>query len=102
MTPVVMTPSAIGSLDEVTAFLARHNPSAAFRFLTAVEVLLERLSAKPDLGMHVRVEHPRLTGVRWSRIPGFRNYLLIYSGDAVRIDVLLIVHRSRNWIVLLS
>jgi plasmid stabilization system protein ParE len=102
MSPVILTLEAIDSLDEVTTFPARRNQPTAFRFLTAVEVLLERLGANPDLGMHIRVEHPRLSAIRWTRLPGFRKYLAIYSWDGLRVVVLLIVHRSRNWIALLS
>lgn len=71
MTPVILTPGAVTSLDEVTSYLARKNQPTAYRFLTAVEVLLERLGANPSLGMHVRVEHPRLSAIAGR---GFRDF----------------------------
>lgn len=48
------------------------------------------------------MSNPRLIGVRFRRIGGFPNHLLFYRATEDTVDVMSVVHASRDWAKLLE
>jgi toxin ParE1/3/4 len=57
--------------------IARDNPDAAERFITAAEQTCDLLCRQPGLGHSEKFR--KLIGVRSFRVSGFDNYLIFYS-----------------------
>jgi len=93
---LVIHPRADLDQVECFAFLARHNPAAARRFLDAIEQVLLKIKAEPERGH--RYLHTKREGEDWRymRIPGFKKYLVFYRISDPEIEVVRIVHGSRD------
>ncbi|HEX9867839.1 MAG TPA: type II toxin-antitoxin system RelE/ParE family toxin [Candidatus Tectomicrobia bacterium] len=83
-------------LTEHVTYLARDRPSAALRFIDAVERAFERLAAMPEIGPVHQFRNPRLRGIRMWPVPDFRNYLIFYRIAADEIQILRVLHAARD------
>lgn len=77
-------------------YLLGHSEDAARRFVDAVQTTLKELAAMPGAGSLKSFPDPALAGVRSWRVRGFPNYLIYYLAVAEGIDVLAIMHGSRD------
>lgn len=93
---IVIRPDARAEIDDHAEYLARRNPSAAQRFLVAVEQTLENLLVMPGMGTAWPSEKPRLKKVRRRPVHGFRNYLVFYRPAHGAIEVLHLFHGAQN------
>lgn len=84
-------------LATISSHIAQSSPTAAHRFLAAVESSLNQLSLMPDLAGRIDLEHvnPRLRA--W-QVPGFDSYIIFYVPlrDGTGIDVHRVLHGARN------
>ena len=83
-------------LTEHVAYLARERPSAALRFIDAVERAFARLAAMPEIGPVRQFNNHRLLGIRMWPVPGFRNYLIFYRIATDDIQILPVLHAARD------
>lgn len=83
-------------LDEIAAYLQTANPHVAIRFLEAADRTFARLAAMPGLGSSIESDRPALTGTRLWPVRGFKNHLILYRTRADGIEVIRIVHGSRD------
>jgi toxin ParE1/3/4 len=98
----VVRPKADQDLDEQAFYLARKaNPEVGHRFLVAAHETFALLASKPGIGWHSRLKHPRLTSMRAFRISGFEKMLVLYIPLPEGIDILRVIHGSRNIVALL-
>jgi toxin ParE1/3/4 len=94
--PLVIHPRADLDNLECFAYLARHNPAAARRFLDAVEDALVKINAKPEDGHRYLNAKRADEDWRYRRVPGFRKYRIFYRLTATETEVVRIVHGARD------
>ena len=68
----------------------------ALRFLDAVEGTFELLTSQPHMGALTKQDHPALAGSRFVPIKGFEKILAFYRVQAGCIDVIRVIHSSRD------
>jgi toxin ParE1/3/4 len=69
---------------------------AARRFLASAEATMGRLASLPRSGALFEPGEPRFAGLRYLPVSRFRNYLIFYRPAADGIEVLRVLHGSRD------
>jgi toxin ParE1/3/4 len=82
----------LGQVD----FISRDNPEAAERFIDAVEAAFELLADNPLLGTMCAFEHPSAQGLRHWSVTGFKQYVVFYRPLPNGIEVVRLLHASRD------
>lgn len=82
-------------LDQVD-YIGDNNPSAALRFIDAVESAFDRLSKMPEIGSVREFASSRLDGIRMWPLPDFPKYLIFYQVTEDSIRILRILHSARD------
>ena len=97
MTPrVVVDPAADRDLDDSRDYIAQDNPEVALRFLSAAGQAFEELARMPRMGAPKEFRNPQLAGVRQWRIHGFERHLIFYREIKDGIEVIRVLHSSRD------
>jgi len=73
--------------------IAKDNPEAAERFVTAAEASFELLRQHPRIG---RLRSFSVPGVRSWGIPDFQNYLVFYVPTSTEVQILAVLHGARH------
>ena len=94
--PLVIHPRADLDQLECFSFLAGHSPDAARRFLDALESVLPAIAAAPEAGHRYLNAKREDEDWRYVRVPGFKKYLVFYRLTASQVEVVRIVHGSRD------
>ena len=81
--------TALANLDAEAEFIARENPAAARRVVTAINRAVEKLRRYPALG-----RPGRITGTRELVVPG-TPYILPYRVRNDAVEVLRVFHAAR-------
>ncbi len=90
-------PSADRDLDDQAAYLATHaSLETALRFYDAASSTFGKLSSTPNIGERWSSTNPRLAGLRVWRIEGFEKHLIFYRPQPDGIDVVRVIHESRD------
>jgi toxin ParE1/3/4 len=90
-------PEADSDLDDYADYLVREaNLEVALRFLAAGRETFALLAAHPNLGWPSRLNYPTLKEVRVFRIAGFEKMLILYRPLPDGVEILRVVHGSRN------
>ena len=92
----VILPEASRDLDAQFDYLADVNMELVRRFLSAVRLSVQRLAEQPDLGAPRGFAHESLREVRAWMVRGFPNHLVYYRPIAIGIEVIRILHGSRD------
>ena len=93
----VIRPKADQELGDQAAFYAaKGSPSLGHRFLLAAHKTFTLLATQPEIGWHPKFRHSTLAAARVFRIRGFEKVLVIYRPIKNGIDILRVVHASRN------
>ena len=69
----------------------------ADRFLASAEKSFDLLLTHPHIGMALALRDPALSGMRKWGVEGFENYLIFYMPRSSRIEIVRVLHRSRDW-----
>lgn len=85
------TKKAGRNLDEVEAYIARDDPSAATGVVLKIIDAVEMLSEHPALGKAGRVE-----GTRELIVPGLP-YIIPYRVKSNSVEILRVLHGARKW-----
>src|SRR3954471_12886270 len=93
---VILRRAVPDDLAAILDYLGARSPAAADRFADAVQLALDKLTAFPAAGSLKQFRDARLHGVRTWRVPGFKKYLIIYRPMNEGIEVLAVLHGSRN------
>lgn len=92
-----LTPDAERDLDEGAAYLALHaGLDIALRFSEKTEQAFSILAANPHIGWKPRFRHHELGRVRVWHVPQFERWLVFYSPTNDGIEVLRVLHGSRD------
>ena len=91
-------PQAVQDLVDIAAYLAEEsgNDELGWRFLDAAEEALRHLVEMSGLGVARQHVDPDLAGVRMWRVAGFPNQLIFYRELESGIDVIRVLHGSRD------
>jgi toxin ParE1/3/4 len=94
VTPLRVRPQADRDLDAAVAFLLEESaPDAALQLLDEFEAALSRIAGRPGIGSP-RYAH-LLQGLRFWRLRR-HPYLVFYIDQSAYIDVLRVLHASRD------
>jgi toxin ParE1/3/4 len=96
MTEINKRPIVIQDLIEQATYIAKDNLEASDRFLMAAEETFSILGRMPAIGRLSGFVHPSLVDVRQYPIKGFKDYLVFYRVNDSRVEVLRVLHGSRD------
>lgn len=91
MIPFVVTPAAEEDIQQIDNQLVLESPDAAERVSRAIEDAMTTLAERPMLG-HTRADLTSRPFRFWS----VYSYLVIYRADTVPIQIIRIIHGSRD------
>ena len=93
----VIKPRADRDLDEYADYLAnKANLDVAQRFLSSAQETFGLLATHPNMGWHSRLRNAALKSLRVFRVNGFEHMLILYRPLPSAVDILRVVHGSRN------
>ncbi len=96
MATIVERPIARAELEDIAVLIGKHRPFAAKRFLAAAKKTYELLAVMPDMGTVWAAENPGFVGVRFFAIPRYPNYVIFYRPLPDGVEILHILHGSRD------
>jgi toxin ParE1/3/4 len=96
MSRLFFSPSAREDLDDIFDYIVKDNPTAAVRFVGKLKETLRRIAGFPSLGI-----------IRDDLAPGVRcfpvgNYLIFYRSRDVGVEVISVLHGSRDYLRLVD
>ena len=90
-------PKADHDLDDYADYLGREaSLEVALRFLAAGHETFALLASQPNIGWPAHLQHPALKTLRVFRVTGFERMLILYRPLPNGVDILRVVHGSRN------
>lgn len=93
----LIRPRADRDLDQQAYYYAKvASPELGHRFLLATHDTFALLATQPNMGWHPRLRHPGLESMRVFRVTGFEKMLVLYLPLLDGVEILRVVHRSRN------
>jgi toxin ParE1/3/4 len=93
---IVRRPAARRDVLKAASHIAKDNVEAALRFADAVRETEELLSEMPGIGVAHDFERPELAGMRSHGVKDFRRYLIFYIPSDGGIEIVRILHGSRD------
>jgi toxin ParE1/3/4 len=91
-----VSPRALQDVADLAVYLGRTNATAASNFLDAFDRLCDVISQSPEIGSPVRFANSRLDGLRVLRLSAFPNHLVFYLPGGESIQVVRVLHGSRD------
>jgi len=99
----LVRPKADADLDHQALYLAENaGPEIGHHFLLAAHETFTLLASQPAMGWHPRLKHPDLASLRTFRISGFERMIVLYRPISDGVEILRVIHGSRNVMKLLS
>ena len=89
-------PQVIRDLIDIATYIAENNIDSSDEFLNAAEETFKQLGQMPLVGKQCQFSDPRLQNVRSLGVKGFRKYLIFYQTTARGVEIMRIIHGSRN------
>lgn len=98
MSEVTKQPQASEDLIEIATYLYTVNPlsDASERFLSATERAFTQLAQMPGMGVAYASPFGVAAGLRRWPVPGFRNYLIFYRPTETGVNIVRVLHGSRD------
>jgi toxin ParE1/3/4 len=93
----VVRPKADQDLEDQAYYYATAaSPEIGHRFLVAAHDTFALLATQPNMGWHARLRHTDLEGLRLFPVTDFERILLLYLPLLDGVEILRVVHGSRN------
>lgn len=89
-------PQAERDIEECFVYIAEDNLDAGVVFLVAVEDSLEQLARFPLLGKTRLFQNKQFQNIRMWKVKGYENYLVFYMVSEDAIEVIRVLHSSRD------
>lgn len=90
-------PRADRDLEEQAVYYATEgSPELGHRFLVAAHETFALLATQPEIGWHRPLKHPALESLRVFRVSGFERIIILYRPVPGGVDILRVVHGSRD------
>ncbi len=70
-------------------------------FFLAAHETFRLLATQPEMGWHARLKNPLLASMRVFRVSGFEEILVLYRPSPDGVEILRVIHGSRNIMELL-
>lgn len=83
-------------LDEHAFHISKDNLDAALRLYDAAEETYRMLSEQPKMGEPYPSQNILLSNIRFFPIKGFKKYLVFYRPKGKEIEIIRVLHGSRN------
>lgn len=83
-------------LVEIVAYLAERSEAAARRFRTEAEATFTRLAGMPGMGTQYEPDEPAYAELRYFPVSKFPRYLVFYRSLPDGIEVVRVLHGSRD------
>ncbi|MGH8498143.1 MAG: type II toxin-antitoxin system RelE/ParE family toxin [Methylococcales bacterium] len=96
MKPIRVRPRANTEIDTSADYIAYDSPDAAMRFLDAVRKSFDLIGEQPGIGTQHYAHLPGLKGLRMLTVSDFEKHLVFYIERSDYIDVLRVLHGSRD------
>lgn len=93
---VIISPEAHQDTREQAGHIGDDNPDAAMRFTYAVKEAYDLLAKHPEIAVVRDFGRPELAGLRMWPIPGFEKHLIFYRAIDHGIEVIRVLHGSRD------
>lgn len=93
---IVILPKASLDIDEQFAYIARNNFDAAVRFFDGARQTFAQIARTPGMGSRCELKNRRLVGMRKFSVKGFENYLIFYFEREGEIEIVRVLHGSRD------
>ncbi len=89
-------PQAERDIEECFVFIAEDNLDTGVYFLAAVEDSLEQTAKYPLIGKQRNFADKQFQNVRMWRVKGFESYLIFYAVTENQIEMIRLLHSSRD------
>jgi toxin ParE1/3/4 len=96
MSRVWLRSSARRDIHKHADYIGERRQSAGRRFYSAAQRTIKKLAENPGIGGSCEWENPALAGIRVWSIKGFKYYLIFYLPLADGVDVIRVLHGSRD------
>jgi toxin ParE1/3/4 len=96
MKPVRVRPRADTEIDALADYIANDSLGAAMRFLDAMQKTFDQVADQPGIGSPRYAHLPMLEGLRVWPVSEFENHLIFYIERPSYVDVLRVLHASRD------
>jgi toxin ParE1/3/4 len=94
--PVRLRSAAESDVAAHARYLQDKSVDAAIRFLDAFDVAVSFIGRSPGIGGKCRFQNRLFDGVRVWPIPGFKNHLIFYRILSGEIEIVRVIHGSRD------
>ena len=93
----VVRPRADRDLEEQAYYYATEgSPAVGHRFLVAAHETFTLLAMRPEIGWQRPLKHAALESLRVFRVSGFERIVILYRPLPNGVEILRVVHGSRN------
>jgi toxin ParE1/3/4 len=89
-------PAAQIDLEDVVRYISIDDADAAARFRFAFDSTARQLLESPHLGNRDEFDTDRLAGILHWRVQDFERYLIFYRSVPTGIDIVRVLHSSRD------
>jgi toxin ParE1/3/4 len=89
-------PQAERDIEECFVFIAEDNLDTGVYFLAAIEDSLEQIAKFPLIGKQRGFADKQFQNVRMWRVKGFESYLIFYAVTENQIEMIRLLHSSRD------
>jgi plasmid stabilization system protein ParE len=93
----VFTQRAAAQLTDLREYIAKDNPDAAERVVTAILDTADFLAKSPEIGRRVRKPDDQTYHYRFHLVSAYRNYLLFYRPFPWGIRVVKVMAAAQDW-----
>lgn len=100
---IIIRDEAFDDLDAISEIIGQDSPIASLNFLEQAQKAFEFIAEMPGVGS-ARPEFgdPRFAGLRMWPIPHFRVYLIFYLVTDHAVDIIRVLHGSRDIVAIFS
>jgi toxin ParE1/3/4 len=98
---ILIHEDAIIDLHEHCTYLAQNNQNSALQFFDASRQTFAALAQMPGMGQQYESAEDDIINLRKWAVKGFKQYLIFYRYDDKLLEILRIVHATRDLIPLL-
>lgn len=89
-------PQAERDIEECFVYIGEENLDIAVHFLVAVEDSIEEISRNPFIGKQREFKSSQLQNLRMWLVKDFSNYQIYYIVESEIIEIIRVLHGSRN------
>ena len=93
---ILITEDANLDLQEHFSYLGQNNRDRAFHFFDAARQTFASLARMPGMGQQYESEEEDVVNIHKWTVKGFKNYLIFYRYDDENVEILRIIHATRD------